>query len=477
MLKKYGCPLSVFLLVASFFAPAPAQAQTNSQIYSRVQFNFAPPGARGMALAGAILATANNATAAVSNPAGLASLTRIEFSAEGIYDNVTQQYSGFGHAFGEPTGDGIDIVPGIQVGETTENRFGLGYLAAVYPGDDRWSVAIYRHELANTNFSYQRQGVFFDSTESNGDLRRAFPATGDMNLQIVNYGVAGAYRVNEAISIGAGVYIGDLGLSSSMQRFDPRQGRRGNAGAILMTQPADYSSGNLADAQIEAAAARRIGVTLGVMWKITEEWSFGGVFRPGPKYKYDAYNTIGPNSPQGASGTLTKVGATFKVPNQFGLGLAYEPIDNWRIVVDYDRIQYSQMTNSLEKVIAGSDDLKAADANEFHVGVEYDVAGTTLPVAVRGGAWYDPDNSILYTGSAQTESQQREEIAFQPGDDVWHLAGGVGLVFADRYVFDAALDYSKYRTQMSFYFTIQFGNPGSSNVLPPEDASTNAGTR
>src|ERR1700693_4330961 len=54
--------------------------QTNSEINSSIQFNFSPPGARSLALAGAFLALADDATAAL--PAAYAGSPSAELQAQ-----------------------------------------------------------------------------------------------------------------------------------------------------------------------------------------------------------------------------------------------------------------------------------------------------------------------------------------------------------------------------------------------------------
>ncbi len=53
-----------------------ARAQSNEEIFEQFQFNFSTPGARAAAMGRAFIGLADDATAAVSNPAGLVILTR-----------------------------------------------------------------------------------------------------------------------------------------------------------------------------------------------------------------------------------------------------------------------------------------------------------------------------------------------------------------------------------------------------------------
>src|SRR5579862_147821 len=54
----------------------PASAQTDEEFFQTFPLNFSNPGARAQAMGGAFIAVADDASAAVTNPAGLANLTR-----------------------------------------------------------------------------------------------------------------------------------------------------------------------------------------------------------------------------------------------------------------------------------------------------------------------------------------------------------------------------------------------------------------
>ena len=75
--------LAVASCVAMLAVAHAASAQTTSQI--PLQFDFLTPGARSMATGGAFIGAADDATAAFTNPAGLAWLTKREVSVEGRF--------------------------------------------------------------------------------------------------------------------------------------------------------------------------------------------------------------------------------------------------------------------------------------------------------------------------------------------------------------------------------------------------------
>ena len=77
MLQKIGVGCVVLCLAAD------ASAQSSLQV--PIQFDFLNPSARSLALGGAFVGLADDATAALVNPAGLIGLTRKEISIEGRF--------------------------------------------------------------------------------------------------------------------------------------------------------------------------------------------------------------------------------------------------------------------------------------------------------------------------------------------------------------------------------------------------------
>src|SRR5229473_7134298 len=61
---------------------ASASAQTNDEIFPQFQWNFSTPGARANAMGRTFVGMADDATAVVTNPAGLISLTKPQVYVE-----------------------------------------------------------------------------------------------------------------------------------------------------------------------------------------------------------------------------------------------------------------------------------------------------------------------------------------------------------------------------------------------------------
>ena len=79
-------PLLLFL---STLVPSSARAQTDSALLSKVSFNLTNPGGKSLAMGGAFTAIADDATAALANPAGLGLISSVEFAVSGKRSDET----------------------------------------------------------------------------------------------------------------------------------------------------------------------------------------------------------------------------------------------------------------------------------------------------------------------------------------------------------------------------------------------------
>ena len=130
----------VALLLGLLLAAGGATAQ---EPIIPLQFSFSDPGARSLGFGGAFVALADDATAAIANPAGLVQLVRPEVSIEGRHWSFSTPYTLRGRAEGLPSGFGIDNVVGLETATSETALNALSYLSFVYPGG-RWSVAAFR---------------------------------------------------------------------------------------------------------------------------------------------------------------------------------------------------------------------------------------------------------------------------------------------------------------------------------------------
>ena len=171
----------LFAILAAFSLPGSGAAQTEAEVNAGIQFNFTTPGARSLALGGAFVGRADDATAAFTNPAGLVNLTEPQVSTEMRRFTFNNTFTDRGHAFGFATGVGVDTVEGLRLGEAEDDVTSLSFLSFVYPRGvspvwgksdkptARWALAAYRHELLSFETRFQASGAFFDFLNAPGE--------------------------------------------------------------------------------------------------------------------------------------------------------------------------------------------------------------------------------------------------------------------------------------------------------------------
>src|SRR3954471_12762728 len=155
-----------------------AYAITDSETNASIPFNLSAPGARSMGLGGAFIGSADDATAAYTNPAGLTQLVTPEVSAEVRHTSYSLPYVNGGTASVNPFN-----ASGIHTSDADSSIDNLSFLSVVFP-HDRWSFAGYRDELVNfkTDFRSVLTGELVPTVGT------AFPVSAHANLKIVDYG-------------------------------------------------------------------------------------------------------------------------------------------------------------------------------------------------------------------------------------------------------------------------------------------------
>ena len=142
------------ILLCSFMAAGAALAQGTTTL----EFSFSNPGARAMGFGGAFIGLADDATAAYTNPAGLVQLVEPELSLEARAWSHDTPFTAGGRAEGQPSGIGIDTLPGLSFAVSTEDARGLSFLSWVQPFR-RWSLALYRHQQARFESRFVTNGL------------------------------------------------------------------------------------------------------------------------------------------------------------------------------------------------------------------------------------------------------------------------------------------------------------------------------
>jgi len=430
------------VFVAVVIAPVMASAQETPATF---EFSFSNPGARSLGLGGAFSALADDATAAFANPAGLVQLQRPEVSLEGRHWSYSTPYIEGGRFEGVPTGTGIDTTDGLRTAVSEEDVTGLSYLSFVYPMG-RWSLALYRHQLAAFRARTETQGLFH--TDGTGtETYRTFDRRWSTELDIVSYGVAGAYRISDRVSLGIGLVYFDGRLEAPFEWYLPDDDTpQGTFGPNSYLPERQLVNGEMAFDDSDW------GLSAGLLWSFAERWSLGAFYRQGPEFRlvYDvrggpAAQDIDPVFTPGV--TILTIETPMQFPDVYGLGIAYRSHDGKLAVgFEWDRVEYSTIFDSFDpEVIETIDDdldlgtdLAADDGDELRLGAEYAFLDSNPVIAVRLGVWIDPDHRFR---SISDDPEHR--ALFQPGEDEVHVAVGFGLSFTSFQI-DLAADFSDF---------------------------------
>ncbi|MGC4085152.1 MAG: hypothetical protein QM736_24300 [Vicinamibacterales bacterium] len=252
-------------LIAATLAGAmlASRASAQSSLQVPIQFDFLNPGARSLALGGAFVGVADDATAALVNPAGLIELTRTELSVEGRVRRFEQPVLTGGRLSGAPTGIGEDTVAGPVFTTISNWQASPAFLAYVHPRGS-WRIAAFRHDSIQLTQDFSSRGPFQNHGFDNRDS--AFTATRTLN--ITSYGASVA-RQWPRLWVGGGLFVQHVSLGFDFQRFfhttfygapDPAQA------VFHFTQEGDdVGVGAVASAMVPLKRTK-IGVLAGQAW-------------------------------------------------------------------------------------------------------------------------------------------------------------------------------------------------------------------
>jgi len=410
-------------------------AQTNVEVSQGVQFDFVNPGARSLAMGGAFVSAADDATAALTNPAGLRALSKSEISFEARNAEQIAPYVFGGRLTGTLTNRGLDTTNGPIFQESSFSEFRPAFLSAVWAGADRrWTIAGFRHETSRATREIKTQGAFFlDQFPGQGlppaDTRYR-PVIGNLALEIVGYGAAASFKFQSCDSVGSlkncedrfavggGVTYYTFSLSSLTTRYSSNASPgdvSAPTGAPQYTTAANY--------QTEDGEGSAVAPTIGVMFIPHRRFQIGASYRMGVQFDYFAQSYRSSDN----VGVNQDTAATFNVPDKLAVGLTTRLGASTLISAELTHVAYSQLMDgflSLFQGTAAAEDTEpvryhAENKRQFHIGMEHQFLGSAIAPALRVGAWYDPDHAI-YNDLAQS--------TFQPDKDVWHITFGGGVL-------------------------------------------------
>jgi hypothetical protein len=410
--------LAAGALLAIF--PAGALAQTNERLYENLDFRFVTPGARPVGMGKTFVGLADDATAAVNNPAGLSNLLKSEFSFEFSGTTVREQRTG-------------ELGPGDLVRFDTF-VFAPTFFSFVVPAD-RWSIAFFRN-------SVQRVRASFEFAERAVPRREAPEdgAFGDASIDAENYGIGGAFVVNRWLSVGGTFNLTLLDLASqsrSGNRLNPRNGS------------------DTIDSGVEFSG------TGGVLFKPGRGVSIGGTFTPATKFEFDTrlfgrflYTVFDPDGIIVLTGERREI--DYVIPSRYAVGVSWRAPRGLTLLFDASRINYSERITERFLVVDFQDPVAGLtpanffidDVVETHAGVEYRFQLFGETAAVRGGVFTDPDHPLRFRSGGNNQDHPADALLnFRfntiPASTVVGGTLGWGIAFRNRVQADAALSFSR----------------------------------
>jgi long-subunit fatty acid transport protein len=450
----------LFLLTAS--VPV-IQAEKSA---NGIAFNFSTPGARSLAMGGAFLALADDATAATTNPAGLTNLmvggpeVAIEFR-NWTYTDVTLKNGHFGLA---PSDVGIDTLSEPEFGESTSGVNGLSFLSLGYVLPHGVAVALYRHELAHFRAEAESDGFFADLVPSfplcDGNPLSCRPLRFEgrqvrQDLSITNYGVSAARSVGGKgkwgeLSLGLGLSYFTLDSEDRTKFYrsdyfgpDPSDPLNRLPGGYF--GPTDFTGDRFDGTFVESGNDAALGFTAGFLWRIGsgERWSLGGVYKNHPSFKTQGRSFDN----KGLEERDQRETHGFHVPDIVGLGLAFSTSEGkTKIALDLNRVRYSQRfsdivrANDIEPFGLTTRDFRLDDASEAHLGLEHVflAVDSRLVGTFRLGGWWEQAHEPDFLTRPDLKPLFGEK-----GQDEIHWSGGVGFVVKEDFQIDAAVDISR----------------------------------
>lgn len=468
---------SLVVLTCVLVSIPPARALTDEEILRDFRFNFYTPGARAMALGGAFVGIADDATAADANPAGLCNLTGGQVFVELGYsgkDNRGSVQSDVGSLDVNPVTGARDLpYLALNAQSQSSGSAAADFLAFVWPmvvGPEgrRLALSAGRQVILSEDRTLnhtQSQFSFasYPNTVSDGQVVAysvLAPLTGSLSSEVVYWNVSAAYQVHPDFSIGATVSYATLAMDAgtSTQVIDPAQ---------LFVDPTHprlpaRQSTDFYDTRIDGNDSG-FAYSLGFEWHPNSTfrsgespWRFGVVYQKGVSFSVPESSTLN-------GLTYASFDTSVVVPDRYSLGASYALGKRWLFALQFQRIEYADQLAGYrsgvnfitsERVAEGSYTTNpnvpvTFDVDNgifFRAGAEYLVplgGGDGKDLAIRGGYYRSPDDRIRMTQFDATDAAVNAMYlgAFPQGGAANHFTTGLGYTFGAS-TFNLAIDYS-----------------------------------
>lgn len=396
-MKSLSVRALLFVLLVLGVASS-AWAQTDEEHFATFPFNFSNPGARAAGMGGAFIGVANDASSALSNPAGLTNLLRKQIYIEG--KGIHQP---FAH---------LELPDSLLSGYGTvgqQNATALTFLNAAIPWTKHnlWFGISYNQFLQYSdrlNYSERRVITYTQSLLPTLTMKDAFNYTGRSIAGTIGYKLAENFRIGGSVSVNriAGKLEGNRTVPSAL------------TGQIY------YPSSKM------DSSAWSMGYNVGALYEPVRDTLFFGI----------TYSDIGEatltetlTGTNPASARSTSRDIVFNVPRRVGFGASWKAMGK-RMVIAFDAIHiyYSDLAkkttvvlfddaipvsnsapSNLTKVVGyaqtspvsstgsyTSSSFSIKDGTEFRAGAEVRILSGAKPLFLRYGFFRTPAHNLEY---------------------------------------------------------------------------------
>jgi long-subunit fatty acid transport protein len=423
----------ITLIITFSLGTVPLWAQHNNRSARHLQFQFGNPSARALGMGGAFVAIANDATAAIANPAGMWQLSQPECLVEfqGQWERTSIPFSG-----GEIRQTNLFSF-NFDLEETTLSRetARVHFLGLVWPLGS-WRLGLVAHQLADVDRAYTTDWIRFYPLDAQQFTLAYFPSTDEVLLDIQKAGVSLARQWGTLA----------VGFSAFVYRFDYRS----NA-TTWKTSPSGLELPEFHSAQ---GTDHSLGLTSGLHWQPADRFTVGLVYTHSSEFDYlaiKARTTL--------DGLITDFEreSRFTLPRKIAFGVALAPGEFSRLTLDINRVFYSDlMDDFVDFVQTGLVTQTIEDTTELRMGFEHMFLEGLLDrqTTLRMGYAFEPYHALINTTpdsqlfegdytSPQSIALRDAFFLHRFAEDQQHYSLGLGLDWSRNLILDFAVSYSE----------------------------------
>ncbi len=455
--------------------PSSARAQTDSALLSKVSFNLTNPGGKSLAMGGAFTAIADDATAALANPAGLGLISSIEFAVSGKRTDET-----LGLVTARSTATGPLATPYSPVETSNVDRdtraASVDFAGVVVPLTRRLVAAVtyaenlrFEGEAGGGGYQYFELHDNRSGSVTHQDFPYSYREFGSVSLRNRLLGLSLAYRVTDRLRVGGAVTLNrpsfDLG-------GDANGPHRITSRFFLSPTAEEIRTVTM---RVDGVSGTKPGFLVGIHADLLPDGvlTLGADYRSSPRN--DGTLVIGGDVPA-ALASQTSRPFKFRVPRDAAIGLASHPMPGLTIAAEVQWVAYGDIFDRSLPIVSYmgfvgpspgffvsdvlADVSPAPNVWVPRIGLEYVAGGNDGRLAFRVGYHREPAHGVTASLAAKdasgtpfpiTDPPFSESVAavFDGGRADDRFTGGLGVTVARSLSIDFGFDVGRASRQLA----------------------------